>query len=203
MKLLFEACVENFVGAEEAQRKGADRIELCDNLAVGGTTPSYGTIKAVKDKLSIPQAVMIRARGGDFKYHENEKWIMLEDIYIAEKIGVESVVVGALKGNYLDYEFLGQARDAAKNSEIVCHMAFDETEDLYESLDMLIELGYNRVLTKGGSGSASANINVLRNLVEQAAGRITILAGGGVDLNNAQTIALETGIVELHGKKIV
>ncbi|MGL4561696.1 MAG: copper homeostasis protein CutC [Brevinema sp.] len=202
-KLLLESCVENFSGAKYAQEKGADRIELCDNLAVGGTTPSLATIEFVQSRLSIPQAVIIRARGGDFEYTEIEKEIMLRDIDLCNQLGVPGIVVGALKGKRYDRDFMSQARNLATKSQIISHMAFDETVDLKDSLDLLIELGYDRVLTKGGRGSASENINVLTDLIAYANGRITILVGGGVTKDNVQYIAENTGATELHGKLIV
>lgn len=203
MKLLREACVENFDQGYHAFRAGADRIELCDNLAVGGTTPSYATITAAREFISIPSAVIIRARGGNFEYSDIEKKIMLQDARIAHDLGIAGLVVGALKNSGLDVEFLQQCRDIAKNCEVVCHMAFDDTENLSESLNTLIKLGYDRVLTKGGSGKASENVAVLKELVRQAGSKITILVGGGVTKDNYLDLAYETGAVEFHGRKII
>lgn len=203
MKLLKEACVENFDQGYYAFREGADRIELCDNLAAGGTTPSYATIAAAREFISIPSAVIIRARGGNFEYSDMEKNIMLQDAQMAHDLGIAGLVVGALKNSELDVEFLQQCRDIAKNCEIVCHMAFDDTKNLSESLNTLIKLGYDRVLTKGGSGKASENITVLKQLVQHAGNKITILVGGGVTKDNYLDLARETGAIEFHGRKII
>lgn len=203
IKLLLESCVENFDGALTAQQNGADRVELCDNLAVGGTTPSFATIEYAKKYLNIPQAVIIRARGGNFEYTDIEKEIMLKDIALADNLEVAGLVVGALQNGSFDKDFMSKARDLAKNAEIISHMAFDSTVNMIESLDFLISLGYNRVLTKGGSGSASENLDKLKELITHANDRITILVGGGVTKNNVNSIASYTGAKELHGKLIV
>lgn len=203
MKYIYEACVENFSGAKIAEHKGANRVELCDNLAVGGTTPSFATIEMTQKYLTIPQAVIVRARGGDFIYSNEEKEIMLKDVEMINSLGVDSIVVGALDGQYLDKQFLTQCREIAKNCKIVCHMAFDDTENLNNSLDLLISLGYDRVLTKGGHGKAIQNLDILKQLVHQANNKITILVGGGVTKDNVQDIANYTCTMELHGKLIV
>lgn len=203
MKLLREACVENFDQAYYAFRAGADRIELCDNLAAGGTTPSYATIKAAQEFILIPLAVIIRARGGNFEYSDIEKNIMLQDAQAAHDLGIAGLVVGALKNSQLDLDFLQQCRDIAKNCEAVCHMAFDDTENLSESLNALIKMGYDRVLTKGGSGKAAENVAVLKELVDQAGNKITILVGGSVTKDNYRDLAHKTGAIEFHGRNII
>ncbi|MGL4394532.1 MAG: copper homeostasis protein CutC [Brevinema sp.] len=203
MSLLLECCVENYFGAKDAEARSANRIELCDNLAVGGTTPSLATIEFTQKHLSIPQAVIVRSRGGNFEYDTIERELMFRDIALCDQVGVSGIVVGALKGKEFDKDFMAKARDLAKNSQIVSHMAFDSTIDLKKSLDLLIELGYERVLTKGGLGSASENLDSLKELINYAAGRITILVGGGVTKENLNYIAEYTGAVELHGRLIV
>ena len=203
MKILKEACVENFTEAVLAAQKNADRIELCDNLAVGGTTVSAATLAMVAEKIKVPYAAIIRPRGGNFIYTEEEKQIILGDIAFADDFEPEGLVVGALDGSKLDVPFMQEMRALIKNANAVCHMAFDDTDDLEESLEMLIGIGYDRVLTKGGKGSAPQNTAILKKLIELADNRITVLVGGGVTAENYLAIAEATGATELHGTKIL
>jgi copper homeostasis protein len=190
--------------ALSAVSKGAHRLELCDNLLEGGTTPSYGTIALAQEKLQTPLLVMIRPRGGDFVYTADEVEIMLRDIKICKDLGVYGVVFGALTAdNTLDVVTMKTLVDASKPMKITCHMAFDELEDPIAGLDSLIELGIDRVLTKGCKANATEGITILKQLVEHATDRITIVAGGGVNADNYQMIADATGVSEVHGTKIV
>ncbi|MGL4387818.1 MAG: copper homeostasis protein CutC [Brevinema sp.] len=201
--LLLESCVENFSEAKKAQENGANRIELCDNLVLDGTTPSLAMIEFVQQKLSVPTAIIVRPRGGDFEYNDLECDLMLYYIELCDQIGVEGIVVGALKGRIFNKEFMDKARKHAKNSKIIAHMAFDHTQNLEESLDLLIELGFDRVLTKGGFGKAIDNLDTLKELIIYATGRITVVVGGGVTKDNVHYIADHTGATELHGRLIV
>ncbi|MGL5721497.1 MAG: copper homeostasis protein CutC [Brevinema sp.] len=203
MKILKEVCVENFTQALVASQKGADRIELCDNLAVGGTTVSAATLAMAAEKIEVSYATLIRPRSGDFIYTEDEKHIILGDIAFADDFEPEGLVVGALDGHKLDIPFMEEMRDLIKNARAVCHMAFDETSNLEESLETLIKLGYDRVLTKGGKGSASQNTAMLKKLVELASNKITVLVGGGITAENYLAIAEATMATELHGTKII
>lgn len=204
MNILKECCVENYSGALAACQKGAHRIELCDNLFVGGTTPSAGNIALTIDKIPLPAAVIIRPRGGDFCYSEDEKQIILADIAFALEFAPEALVVGALtKEGNLDEEFMQKMRALIKGAKAVCHMCFDDTPNLEESLELLITMGYDRILSKGGQGSALKNTEALKNLVSLSRGRITLMPGGGVTAANAEELAQLTGAVELHGTKIV
>ena len=202
--VLKEACVGNFNEAYEAQRRGAHRIELCDNLAEGGTTPSYGTLKACKHRLDIPSMVMIRPRGGNFCYSEEEIKIMLSDIEICKTIGLEGVVFGVLTPeNMIDMKQMQLLISAAKPLQVVFHMAFDQIENQSEALEQLIILGVDRVLTKGGSSSAMDGAAQIKSLLAQANGRIAILAGGGVTAGNYEEVIRLTGVTEVHGTRIV
>ncbi|MGL5254856.1 MAG: copper homeostasis protein CutC [Brevinema sp.] len=203
MKIIKEVCVENFSEALLAAEAGADRIELCDNLAVGGTTVSAATLALSAEKLSVPYSTLIRPRAGNFIYNDDEKNIILGDIAFADDFHPEGLVVGALCGSSFDIPFMQEMRDLIKNSKAVCHMAFDDTQNLEESLEILIELGYDRVLTKGGVNKAPHNIDMLKKLVDIAGDRITVMIGGGVTAENYLAIAEATGAKELHGTKIL
>lgn len=204
MKVLKEACVGSFLEAKKACQLGADRIELCDNLKEGGTTPSFGTIKMAKEVLNIPIFTIIRPRGGDFVYSKEEVKIMEMDIEICKALGVDGVVIGALTPeNTIDQDTIKRLVDKAKGLNITFHMAFDYIEDKKAALDRLIELGIHRVLTKGGPKSAIHNLNTLKELVQYGKNRITILAGGGITRYNYMNIVNKTGVKEVHGTKIV
>lgn len=201
---ILEACVGSYTESKIAAEKGAGRFELCENLAEGGTTPSYGTISLVHQNLNVPTLVMIRPRGGSFVYTSEEIEIMKRDIAVCKEIGVYGVVFGILtQENLLDIHAMKELVDLAKPLQITCHMAFDEIENQTQALEDLIELGIDRVLTKGGKQRAMENVACLAQLVKQADGRITIVAGGGVDAFNYVEIMEKTGVTEVHGTKIV
>lgn len=204
MNILKEACVGNFKEAKRADELGANRIELCDNLEVGGTTPSLGTIKMAKEGLKATIFPIIRPRGGDFVFSEEEIQIMETDIEACWSLNIEGIVIGALNSdNTINKEVVKRLVEAAKTMHITFHMAFDEIEDKKAAIDQLIELGINRVLTKGGQGKAEDNLKTLKELVDYADGRIHILAGGSVTSQNYQDIVKSTGVREVHGTKIV
>ena len=203
-QILREACVGSYKEAKKAEELGANRIELCENLKEGGTTPSYGTILFSKNTLNIPIAVMIRPRGGDFLYSPDEIEIMREDILICKKIGVESVVFGFLtKDNLIDLTLLKEMVQLARPLKVVFHMAFDEIENKSEALKQLIECGVDRILTKGSKTNATDGINTLKKLVEEAQNKLIIVAGGGVTKDNFRKIADESKVSQCHGTKIV
>jgi len=202
--MIKEACVGNYLEALKAEINGANRIELCDNLGDGGTTPSYGTILMAKQKLTIPVVVMIRPRGGDFCYDETELEIMERDIEICREIGVAGIAFGVLlKNNEINEVAVKRLVKIAYPMETVFHMAFDETKNLRVSMNSLIGCGINRILTKGGKMTAVEGVNMLKVLHENADGQITIMAGGKVTSENYTKIAKLTGITQLHGKNIV
>ncbi|MGL5955629.1 MAG: copper homeostasis protein CutC [Brevinema sp.] len=200
-----EVCVENFDGALRAYRKGADFIELCDNLAIGGTSPSFGVLKKAYDLIHCPITVLIRPRGGNFIYSKEEIDIVTEDILCCKQIGYQSVRVGALNTHsQLDEQSLKLWKDIAYPMNISCHMAFDEIQDYQEGIELLISLGYDAILTKGGaSGSAPTNQQSLLSLVEYAQDRITIIPGSGITADNVHEIHKNTHTVRLHGTKIL
>jgi copper homeostasis protein len=200
---IYEACVGNYKEALLAFKKGADRIELCDNLMDDGTTPSYGTIKKTIESLSIPVMVIIRPRGGEFVYSEEELEIMKCDVQIAKDLGAYGVVIGAIKDSKVDKKMIKELVSIAKPMSITFHMAFDEIEDKKAAIDELVELKVDRILTKGGYGDAIINRDFLRELVQYANGRIVIMPGKGVNVENRDHILEYTGANEIHGSKVV
>lgn len=204
MEVLMEACVGNYIEAKRAYERGANRIELCDNLMEGGTTPSFGTISLAKENLDLTIHVIIRPRGGNYVFTEEEIRIMEEDIDICKRIGVDGIVIGALtEDGEIDETAIKRLVDRAGDMSITFHMAFDEIEDSKTALDKLVDLGVERVLTKGGQGKALDNQDALRKLVQYAGDRIIILAGGGVTKDNYMELVENTGVKEVHGTRIV
>ncbi len=202
--MILEACVENYQDAILASRKGANRIELCENLAVGGTTPSYGTIKLCRQNLKIPLAVMVRPRGGDFVYSEEEILIMQEDIRICKEIGVQGVVLGFLTpNNRIDFEKTNALVSLAKPMQVVFHKAFDEINNPIEAMEQLIQLGVDRILTSGAKPTAKEGQELLRNLISKATGRIGVVVAGKVTFENIKELQSLIPATEFHGKKIV
>jgi len=196
---------------EKAMQAGARRIELCDNLAVGGTTPSYGVTKAAVElaaNYDTTIMTMIRPRGGDFVYTDLEIAIMLEDIRLTAQAGSQGVVFGTLTADKkLDKPNLEKLIAASKGMEIVFHMAFDELsdEDQLEAIDWLSQAGVTRILTRAGvSGdSLEKRFAHYHRILEHAKGKIEILPGGGIDLDNRQTFIEQLGVTQLHGTKVV
>ena len=209
--MIYEFCAENVTLLEKAMEAGARRIELCDNLAVGGTTPSYGVTKAAVElaaNYDTTIMTMIRPRGGDFVYNDLEIAIMLEDIRLTAQAGSQGVVFGALTADKkLDKANLEKLIAASKGMEIVFHMAFDELsdEDQLEAIDWLSQAGVTRILTRAGvSGdSLEKRFADYHRILEHAKGKIEILPGGGIDLDNRQTFIDQLGVTQLHGTKVV
>ena len=209
--MIYEFCAENVTLLEKAMQAGARRIELCDNLAVGGTTPSYGVTKAAVELAADYDTTimtMIRPRGGDFVYNDLEIAIMLEDIRLTAQAGSQGVVFGALTADKkLDKANLEKLIAASKGMEIVFHMAFDELseQDQLEAIDWLSQAGVTRILTRAGvSGdSLEKRFSHYHRILEHAAGKIEILPGGGIDMDNRQTFIDQLGVTQLHGTKVV
>ena len=209
--MIYEFCAENVTLLEKAMQAGARRIELCDNLVVGGTTPSYGVTKAAVElaaNYDTTIMTMIRPRGGDFVYNDMEIAIMLEDIRLTAQAGSQGVVFGALTADKkLDKANLEKLIAASKGMEIVFHMAFDELsdEDQLEAIDWLSQAGITRILTRAGvSGdSLERRFAHYHRILEHAKGKIEILPGGGIDLDNRQTFIDQLGVAQLHGTKVV
>ena len=209
--MIYEFCAENVTLLEKAMQAGARRIELCDNLAVGGTTPSYGVTKAAVElaaNYDTTIMTMIRPRGGDFVYNDLEIAIMLEDIRLTAQAGSQGVVFGALTADKkLDKVNLEKLIAASKGMEIVFHMAFDELsdEEQLEAIDWLSQVGVTRILTRAGASGDSLEKRFAHyhRILEHAKGKIEILPGGGIDLDNRQTFIDQLGVTQLHGTKVV
>jgi copper homeostasis protein len=197
--VIVEACVDSVSSALAAEKGGAGRIELCDALETGGITPSAAKIQLCVERLSIPVIVLIRARGGDFLYGDTTTEEMLRDITLAKGFGARGVAIGALLADgTIDVGRTRAMIEAARPMEVVFHRAFDGTPDPLAALETLIGLGVDRVLTSGQAPTALEGAPILKRLVEGAAGRIAILAGGGVNEENAAAIVRECGVQELH-----
>ncbi|WP_353990209.1 copper homeostasis protein CutC [Pediococcus argentinicus] len=209
--MIKEAAVENFTNVPTVIANGANRIELCDNLSVGGTTVSKGVMAETQKYASehhTPIMAMIRPRGGNFVYNDTELKIMETDIFQAQELGIDGVVFGALTDHGdLDTEALKMLIAAAGGMQITFHMAFDaipiEKQD--DSVKWLIEHGVDRILTHGGSLDKPINesINQIKETIKSANGQIIVLPGGGITKDNVDQITSELGVAEAHGTKIV
>ncbi|WP_428646629.1 copper homeostasis protein CutC [Roseibium sp.] len=196
-RLPLEVCVDTIEGAFTAAANGADRIELCAALSEGGLTPSAGFMTACAE-VPVPVYAMIRPRGGDFCYSEDEKSLMVRDIEAAEKAGLAGVVIGAVTADYeLDATFLSSAI-AGTSLPATLHRAFDTLTDLERGVNDAIDLGFERILTSGRATRAELGLTDLAAAVRQSAGRISIMAGSGVTAQNAARILRGTGADELH-----
>jgi len=199
MSVLVEAAVESLDDALAACDGGADRLELCADLRVGGTTPSEQLIEQVIDRVDVPVFVMIRPRGGSFLYTAHELDTMRRGIELARELQADGVVLGVLDArNEVDVYRCRDLIDIADEMPVTFHRAFDRVVHQQRALESLIELGVERVLTSGGADTAQGGIDVLRDLLDEANGQITILAGGGVRDNNVAEIVRETGVAEVH-----
>jgi copper homeostasis protein len=202
---LLEICLDDVAGAAVAEQHGADRIELCADLAQGGTTPSIGTVAAVLGSLSsVGVQVLIRQRPGDFVHSRPEVDAMVGDIeWIRGLRRPEGVpvgfVIGALTADgAVDVPVLRRLLRACGPAPVTFHRAFDAVADQREALETLIDLGLHRVLTSGGALSAAAGIHRLTALVEQAGDRIAVLAAGGIRAHNVAELVARTGVPEVH-----
>ena len=197
LDIQIEACVDSVESAVQAQAGGAHRVELCDALDVGGTTPSHDTIAGTRERLKIGLFVLIRPRGGDFCYTTEEYETMARDVLKAKSLGADGVVIGGLtQGGEVDRSGIRRLLEAAHPLPVTFHRAFDASRNLDESLDVIQELGLQRILTSGGAPTAEEGIPVLRRLVAKA-DRLSILACGTIGAN-VRTIVSETGVREVH-----
>ncbi|MBE0662261.1 MAG: copper homeostasis protein CutC [Bacteroidales bacterium] len=205
-RLLIEVAAFTPNAALAALKAGADRIELCSGYAEGGLSPSAATIMWVREKVAVPLHVMIRPRIGDFVYNEVEKEIMLRDIQFCKSYRIDGVVAGALiEEGDIDQDFTMKIVKAAYPMSVTFHRAFDLCRDLPAALEILIKCGVHRVLTSGGEANCIAGLQTIYGLLKQASGRIIILPGGGINLENVAEIIKLTGISEIHlsGKILV
>ena len=197
---LVEACVESPEAAVAAATGGAQRIELCANLAAGGTSPDSATLAACIAPLAIPVFVMVRPRAGDFHYSDAEHARMVNEIRHAKDAGAGGIVTGALRrGGTVDEARMRGLIDAARPLPVTFHRAFDDCRDVERALETLIALGVTRVLTSGQPRRAAPEGAArIANLVRLAAGRIGILAGGGINADNVAALVRASGVREVH-----
>ena len=191
--VLIEVCVDSVASAAAAERGGAQRIELCSDLLEGGITPSLGLLQAVRAGVSLPLHVIIRPRGGDFCYSEEEFDIMRRDIEIAKRAGADGVVLGILlPSGCVDATRTRQLSELARPMSTTFHRAFDMSADLQHSLEDVCQTGANRLLTSGGEPDCLQGTAAIAKLVKSARGRIHIMAGGGINAGNVAQILQRT-----------
>jgi len=197
--MIFEVCVDSIDGALAAQAAGAQRIELCSNLVEGGTTPSLGMIESARHHISININIIIRPRGGDFVYTDTELEVMRRDIIAAKAVGVNGVVMGLLlPDGSIDVKKTHDLIEEARPMRVTFHRAFDLCYDPAEALEAVCSLGIDRILTSGQKNTAVAGCECIASLVQQSAGRVIIMAGGGINARNVAGIIAKTGIREVH-----
>ena len=198
-KYIIEIATSDFVTTKSAVQGGADRIELCANLAEGGTTPSFGTIKQCREAFDISLYPIIRPRGGDFLYTDEEFAIMLQDVKLCKQISCDGVVIGLLNADgTIDVKKTSMLIEAAYPLGVTFHRAFDRCKDPFEALEQLIEIGCERILTSGQQTSVVEGIELVTELQKKADERITIMPGSGVRKENIKMLAEKTGCVEFH-----
>ena len=198
-KPLIEACVDSYASCMAAAKGGADRLELCANLAIGGTTPSAAVFKQVKRDCDVKINVLIRPRFGDFLYTEPEMEEMCEEIKMFRDLGANGVVIGVLTPDgELDREKMRRLMDCAGGIDVTLHRAFDMTRDPFETLEAAIALGCRTILTSGQEKDVVTGKDTLKAVYERAAGRIDIMAGCGVKKWNIQELHDHAGIVVFH-----
>lgn len=196
--MILEICANSYQSAKNAQDAGAHRIELCQELSVGGITPSYGLLKKVVGEIDIPVFVLIRPRSGNFVYTDDEFQIMKNDIQLCKDLGYKGIVSGILKADStLDVQRTQTLIDLAKPLSFSFHRAFDEVKNPKEALLQLIDMGADRVLTSGQKATAEEGLELLKVLHSIAENKLTIIAGGGVSAKNVMLFK-EAGLIEVH-----
>lgn len=197
--MLLEVCCGNRQSAINAAEAGAQRIELCKDLHLGGLTPAYEDILFCQEQLSLRTFVLIRPRGGDFCYTDEEFQTILADIEFCQKRNIPGVVVGFLNpDSSIDIEKSRLAVQAAGPMQVTFHRAFDRCQDWRTALEQIIDCGYHRILTSGQQATAPDGADTLAEIVKQARHRITILAGSGIDSRNVAELIRHTQVDEVH-----
>lgn len=194
-----EIATADFITTQSAVEGGADRIELCAALTEGGTTPSYGMIQKCREAFSVQLFPIIRPRGGDFYYSDEEYDIILQDILLCKKTGCDGVVIGLLKKDgSLPIKKTAKLIQAAYPMEVTFHRAFDRCKDAFETMEELIQIGCTRILTSGQQPGAAQGQDLIAQLIKAAGERIIIMPGSGVRKDNIKELAQKTGAVEFH-----
>jgi len=204
-KICLEACVENLEEAILAEKKGANRLELCSRLDLDGLTPNFNLTKKVIEKISIPIKVMIRERVGNFVYSENEILAMQNQIEIFKSIGVLGVVFGALNlNNEVDVQVTNRLAKHAFPMEVTFHKAIDQTSNILSELQNIISIpGVSSVLTSGGKINAESGYKIIKEMIHIADNKINIIAAGSITNKNLQYLHKKIGAMDYHGRKIV
>jgi copper homeostasis protein len=199
MKCLLEVCVDSVESARAAENGGADRIELCQDLCEGGLTPSIGLLEAVRERVKLPIAVMIRPRGADFCYTSDEFEVMRRDLLAAQRAGADMIVLGLLlpDGSF-DCARTAELVALARPLPVTFHRAFDMVSDAERALDAIMELGIERVLTSGLERTVIEGLDTLTTLVQRGGERIIVVPGGGISERNLSKILAATGAREFH-----
>ena len=197
---LFELCADSLESARAAQAGGADRLELCEELAIGGLTPRHSLLRAVLDEVSIPVHVLVRPRGGDFVYTSAEFRRICEEIEHSKSAGAAGVVIGVLRADgEVDVERTRELAALARPMKVTFHRAFDETNDQEQALEDVILTGADSLLTSGGAANVLEGSEQIGRLNKQAAGRIEIIAGGGLRLASLVEVVRRSRVTRLHG----
>ena len=196
---IIEIATSDYTTTQSAIEGGADRIELCANLAEGGTTPSYGQLKKCREAFKVQLYPIIRPRGGDFLYADEEFQIMLHDAKLCKELGFDGIVIGLLKadGN-IDDKRTSKLIEAAYPLGVTFHRAFDRCRDPFDAMEQLIQLGCERILTSGQQPAAPGGVELITQLNKAADERIIIMPGSGVRKENIKMLAEKTGCIEFH-----
>jgi copper homeostasis protein len=200
--MIVEVCTDSVTASCVAQLGGAYRIELCSGLSEGGVTPSAGLIGETRKAVDLKVYVLIRPRGGDFLYNEWEFKVMREDVHRCGQLGCDGVAIGLLQRNGLIDK--ARCRELVETAHgysmgVTFHRAFDRSNDLFRALEDVVDIGCERILTSGGHPTAEEGAQTLRELIELAGDRITVMPGSGVRLENAFELVRATGLKEIHG----
>lgn len=199
MKYVLEACVDSVKSAIEAEKGGAQRVELCSNLIIGGTSPGPALFRQIRKHTDLKIRVLLRPRFGDFCYDNYEYEMMKEDVAMYRDMGADGIVTGILKPNGdLDVERMRELVEIAGNTDVALHRAFDVCRNPQETLEQSVELGIKTILTSGQNNSAWEGRDLIKELVEQSAGRIEILAGAGISPETIEKLVPYTGASSYH-----
>jgi len=200
---VIEVCAATLAAAIAADKSGADRIELCQNIENGGTTPSYTDIEYCIHHLKLKTNVLVRPRAGNFVYSDAEFETIKTDVLFCKNLGVNAVVVGFLNSDFtIDVEKTSEIVKLAHPMEVTFHRAFDVCADWKIALEQIIECGCTRILTSGQKNTAIEGAENIKLMVKQAGDRITILAGSGITMENFQQLVNFTGVAEVHGTRL-
>ena len=205
-RYLLECATDSVESALAAAKGGADRLELCANLIIGGTTPTLALFDEVRGHSDIPLYILIRPRFGDFLYSDYEANVICREIEMFRKAGAEGVVIGSLnKDGFLNTEHMKRFMDCAKDMSVTLHRAFDMSADPIVTLGQAKELGVNTILTSGQAPSSLEGIDLYEKLIEKAGDEISILAGGGIKASTIKTLLEKTSLTSFHmsGKIVV